>query len=864
MKFSHSLQFNAVPEWSSKYIAYSHLKKIVYALQKEKLYDSNNGFDDQLNGDQLNDAENSPLLHSGNNANDIYINKFIKELNSQLEKIDNFYIDQEIYLLKNFTDLKNDTEEYDTLYLSNFIVQQEHRPSNGSSLGSNNVNEFNDVIHRNISSPDENLADREDNVNALKNSVSASMFDHFTTDSLSHTKRKVSLTNSMNNIIMDNNIVIENKITIKKRLISNFTQFNELLDFINLNLTGFNKICKKFDKSLETNIKLSYLNSLQFNSHCFQDSTIDEIKKIINEIVIIFAKFSNSIPQTNSLVIEIDELENNEYFLNSKRQLSAHLRDHIIWERNTVWKDMINLERKSNNVNNNLNIDYFDNLYSSFNINNKKSKNETHLNKISKSTGSSPVSASDYNFRIFIRFILFTMLFILLLLYSPFSENHLEKNCFSILIYTSILWATETIPLFVTSLLIPLLIVVLPVLSDPTDPTRVLTPIQSSQFILSTMWSSVIMLLLGGFTLAAALSKFNIAKIISTHILSSVGTNPKIILLTNMSLALFISIWVSNVAAPVICFSIIQPILRTLPNNSSYGKSLILGIALASNIGGMASPISSPQNIFSLSLMDPQPTWIEWFAIAIPICIISILMIWILLVITFPLDPHLKILQLHPIEEKFTVQQWAVCIITILTIFLWCFSSQISGIFGDMGIISIIPLVIFFGTGLLNSEDFNNFMWTIIILAMGGTTLGKAVSLSGLLSHVADLIKTRVENESLFTVVLIFGLLILVMATFVSHVVAAMIVLPLMNEIGSNLGSNHSRLLIMVATLLCSCAMGLPTSGIPNVTAISMTDELGSRYLTVNNFITRGFPASLLCYFVVVTVGFGLMKLIGF
>jgi phosphate transporter len=28
MKFSHSIQFNAVPEWSNNYIAYSNLKKL--------------------------------------------------------------------------------------------------------------------------------------------------------------------------------------------------------------------------------------------------------------------------------------------------------------------------------------------------------------------------------------------------------------------------------------------------------------------------------------------------------------------------------------------------------------------------------------------------------------------------------------------------------------------------------------------------------------------------------------------------------------------------------------------------------------------------------------------------------------------
>ena len=33
MKFSHSLQFNSVPDWSSHYIAYSNLKKLLVYLQ---------------------------------------------------------------------------------------------------------------------------------------------------------------------------------------------------------------------------------------------------------------------------------------------------------------------------------------------------------------------------------------------------------------------------------------------------------------------------------------------------------------------------------------------------------------------------------------------------------------------------------------------------------------------------------------------------------------------------------------------------------------------------------------------------------------------------------------------------------------
>lgn len=72
------------------------------------------------------------------------------------------------------------------------------------------------------------------------------------------------------------------------------------------------------------------------------------------------------------------------------------------------------------------------------------------------------------------------------------------------------------------------------------------------------MWTPVIMLLLGGFTIAAALSKHNIAKMMATFVLSKAGTRPRNVLLTSMFVSMFASMWISNVASPVLCFSIIQ------------------------------------------------------------------------------------------------------------------------------------------------------------------------------------------------------------------------------------------------------------------------------------------------------------------
>ena len=63
--------------------------------------------------------------------------------------------------------------------------------------------------------------------------------------------------------------------------------------------------------------------------------------------------------------------------------------------------------------------------------------------------------------------------------------------------------------------------------------------------------------------------------------------------------------------------------------------------------------------------------------------------------------------------------------------------AKIVGTFGESGIITCIPIVLFFGTGLLKVDDLNNYPWSIVMLAMGGIALGKAVTSSGLLKTIA-------------------------------------------------------------------------------------------------------------------------------
>ena len=590
-------------------------------------------------------------------------------------------------------------------------------------------------------------------------------------------------------------------ITLKKRTINLYVTLCELKSFIQLNQTGFKKAVKKYDKVCNRDIGKSYMDKVVHTAYPFKKPTMVHLDANIARVESIYAEI----------------VTKGDMGL-ARRELRLHLREHVVWERNTVWREMIGIERKAQAAN----FGIKQTLLGGDHNPSKTRLQGDELREIKEvNTPVGRLRCPSWLFSsTFLALVIIIAIFIALLV-IPIMEKPEQQNCLAMLVLVSLLWATESIPLFVTSLLVPFLVVVLRImLSDAKPPVR-LEPKEATKAVFAAMWTPVIMLLLGGFTIAAALSKYHIAKMMATLVLSKAGTKPRTVLLTNMFVGMFLSMWISNVAAPVLCFSIIQPMLRNLPADSNFSKALILGIALASNIGGAASPIASPQNLIALQNMSPTPSWGVWFFIALPVCAICIVLIWILLVVSFHPGRGTTIVPIRPMKDKLNGIQYFIIFVTLLTIALWCVSRQLEGVFGDMGVIAIIPLVLFFGTGILTKEDFNNFLWTIIILAAGGLSLGKAVSSSGLLHTIAQAITARVAHLSIYGMLVVFTSLILVVATFISHTVAALIILPLVQQVGANMKHPHPNLLVMGSVLMASAAMGLPTSGFPNMSKSS-------------------------------------------
>jgi len=195
-----------------------------------------------------------------------------------------------------------------------------------------------------------------------------------------------------------------------------------------------------------------------------------------------------------------------------------------------------------------------------------------------------------------------------------------------------------------------------------------------------------------------------------------------------------------------------------------------------------------------------------------------------------------------------------VSIITLISIVLWAASPWLNFFGNSIGVISLIPLGLFFGSRLLGKEEFEKMPWSLVILISGGNVLGYAVEESHLLEMAAKLLLALPLN--VWVICAVSALIMMAAGSFVSHTVAALILLRLFAKVGDALG--HAKLLVMTSIIMCSGAMPLPISSFPNLNTFSVEDSEGFQYLSTLDFVKTGIPCTILGYLGSISVIYGL------
>ncbi|RKZ21849.1 hypothetical protein DRQ16_03050 [bacterium] len=379
-----------------------------------------------------------------------------------------------------------------------------------------------------------------------------------------------------------------------------------------------------------------------------------------------------------------------------------------------------------------------------------------------------------------------------------------------------VLWISEIIPLYATSIIILLLeAVLLPRVMDV-----------SYKKFLHAFFSPVILLFLGGFTLARGMSVYGIEEIIARSIIRRVGKNPYAVLLGFMSVSAFLSMWISNTAATALMIAVAMPLLK---KNESLRKPLILGIPFSASIGGMGTPIGTPPNAIALEAMrklGEDVSFPVWMLRGLPMVIVLVLFASFILKLIY--RPEEKEIEFEE-EEVLLLEAKGKAVLATLavTVLLWLTTSlhHISS-----SIIALIPIAVFFGTGLLSREDFRRLEWDVLILMGGGLALGEAISVTGLDKLFAGYLGAS-GNPALITA--IFVAFTAIISNFMSNTSATAIIMPLAISLPS------PGLLPIAIAFAASSAMVLPISTPPNAIAY------GSGYIKVRDMAFPGFIINL-------------------
>eukprot|EP01104_Vermistella_antarctica_P018473 TRINITY_DN6860_c0_g1_i1.p1 TRINITY_DN6860_c0_g1~~TRINITY_DN6860_c0_g1_i1.p1 ORF type:complete len:557 (+),score=119.60 TRINITY_DN6860_c0_g1_i1:241-1911(+) len=435
------------------------------------------------------------------------------------------------------------------------------------------------------------------------------------------------------------------------------------------------------------------------------------------------------------------------------------------------------------------------------------------------------------------------------------------QRCACMLSVVAVNWATESIPLYCTGFLVVVLTVYLRVLINPDGSTMIASA--SASLICEMFWDPLIFLFLGGYTIAAALHKYGLNKRLANYVLALAGTKPMAILFACMALSVFLSMWISNVASAVLCTSSVLPILHKMPPTSKFPKALLLGIAFANNIGGMTTPIASPQNAIALKWIQYYGyniSFLHWMMVSVPFCISALFMCW--LVTWYVIRPTETYIE--PIQYTHTPlhrHHWFILVTVLATVCLWIAETWIPNITGNIGITALFPVIVFFGTGLLTVQDFDSLAWNVLMLMGGGLALGFAIQNSMLLEVVTEQLKNWLANADTWITNLVFASLVVFVGSFISSTVAAIIICPVLASLGDSI--DHVRLLVVTGAVMCSGAMMLPVSSFPNANSFSISDADHRLYLTVLDYIKAGVPCGLCVLFLVQTIGFLEMTYMG-
>ena len=447
----------------------------------------------------------------------------------------------------------------------------------------------------------------------------------------------------------------------------------------------------------------------------------------------------------------------------------------------------------------------------------------------------------------------------LLLVLPPLDAgNPLVSRTAAVAVLMAVWWLTEALPIPATALL--------PV------PLFPLLGIMDGRSTAATYFNSVIFLFVGGFLMALAMQRWQLHRRIALRILLLIGSGPSRILLGFMAATAFLSMWISNTAAAMMMVPIAMAVLSRLregdegPAMTRFAAGLLIGIAYAASIGGIATLIGTPPNlafsqIFHMTFPQaPEISFADWMLFGTPCAILLLAAAWGVLRVMFVRGAGDSVSGAEEFRQEYQelgrmkTEERVILVLFAAMALLWFFRQDIvlgtmvipgwsrlleQPKYADDGTVAILIASLLFlipsrakpGERLLDWATAHKLQWGIVLLFGGGFALAAGFKESGLSTWLASQL-TGLSGVPSLVMVTSISTLMTFLTELTSNTATTQIVLPLLGSLAVALQVNP-LILMIPATLSASCAFMLPVATPPNAIIfgtgeVKMTDLMRS------------------------------------
>ncbi len=400
-----------------------------------------------------------------------------------------------------------------------------------------------------------------------------------------------------------------------------------------------------------------------------------------------------------------------------------------------------------------------------------------------------------------------------LLLPTPAGLSAMGRRAMAAFVFTAGIFALQPVPLPFAGLMVPVVLILLGVAS----------PAQAFE----NLSRPIIMLILGSLFIAEALRKHGVTRRLALTSIVASGGGVSRLLLGLMAIAGMLSMWMENTATAAVLIPVALTISSQVQDEERANEILVLlvmGIAYAASIGGMATVTGSASNAVASSFLSEVRPWtfMDWMMYGIPSFIIIFPMTWwaltkLLKVGVESLDitrAREDLSDLGPIRDV----EWETIATLNVTILFLVSGSYLESVLGlppmtlSPAVVAMMAVAYLALRGIIEWEDVRGVSWGMFFTISAGLSLGEALVRTGATDWLSGLIRPVLLGTPL-----LFGLLFLVftssiLTNVVNNATVAAVFVPILISIAQGDPSFNSVQLVLPLTLATTFGYALPSA----------------------------------------------------